>query len=90
VIPVGGSTPVTVIDKVRRLVMMASSSLRSLPRIFEIFQNDPDPDAHLPSASGARWWLLRISRRSEQMGSLGGHRQVQCRIHSRSRILSGL
>ena len=58
--PVGGSTPVSVIDKVRRLVMMAGSSLRSLPRIFEIFQNDPDPDAHLPSASGARWWLLRI------------------------------
>ena len=58
--PVGGSTPVSVIDKVRRLVMMAGSSLRSLPRIFEIFQSDPDPDAHLPSASGARWWLLRM------------------------------
>ena len=40
--------------------MMASSSLRSLPRIFEIFQSDPDPDAHLPSARGARWWLLRM------------------------------
>ena len=36
------------------------SSLRSLPRIFEIFQSDPDPHAHLPSASGARWWLLRM------------------------------
>ena len=59
-IPVGGSTPVTVIDKVRRLVMMAGSSLRSLTRIFEIFQSDPDPDVHLPSASGARWWLLRM------------------------------
>ena len=58
--PVGGSTPVAVIDKVRRLVMMAGSSLRSLPRIFEIFQSDPDPDVHLPSASGARWWLLRM------------------------------
>lgn len=58
--PVGGSTPVSVIDKVRRLVMMAGSSLRSLPRIFEIFQSDPDPHAHFPSASGARWWLLRI------------------------------
>jgi len=58
--PIGGSTPVSVIDKVRRLVMMAGSSLRSLPRIFEIFQSDPDPHAHLPSASGARWWLLRI------------------------------
>ena len=58
--PVGGSTPVAVIDKVRRLVMMAGSSLRSLPRIFEIFQSDPDPNVHLPSASGARWWLLRM------------------------------
>ncbi len=58
--PVGGSTPVRVIDKVRRLVMTAGSSLRSLPRIFEIFQSDPAPDVHLPSASGARWWLLRI------------------------------
>ena len=58
--PVGGSTPVSVIDKVRRLVMMAGSSLRSLPRIFEIFQSDTDPHAHVPSASGARWWLLRI------------------------------
>lgn len=58
--PVGGSTPVSVIDKVRRLVMIADSSLRSLPRIFEIFQSEPDADAHLPSASGARWWLLRM------------------------------
>ena len=67
-IPVGGSTPVIVIDKVRRLVMMARSSLRSLPRIFEIFQSDPDPDAHLPSASGARWWLLRMGLYALRMG----------------------
>ena len=60
VTPVGGSTPVGVIDKVRRLVMTAGSSLRSVPRIFEIFQADQDPLAHLPSASGARWWLLRM------------------------------
>ena len=33
-----------VINKVRGLVMVAGSSLRSLPRIFEIFQSDPDPD----------------------------------------------
>jgi len=49
-----------VIDKVRRLVMKASCSLRSVPRIFEIFQGDEDPQAYLPSASGARWWLLRM------------------------------
>jgi len=49
-----------VIDKARRLVMQAGSSLRSVPRIFEIFQGDQDPQAHLPSASGARWWLLRM------------------------------
>lgn len=48
------------IDKVRRLVMKAGASLRSLPRIFEIFQSGQDPQAHLPSASGARWWLLRM------------------------------
>ena len=64
--PVGGSTPVRVIDKVRRLVMKAGSSLRSLPRIFEIFQGDQDPQAHLPSASGARWWLLRMGLYSLQ------------------------
>ena len=58
--PVGGSTPIRVIDQVRRLVMKAGSSLRSIPRIFEIFQNDQDPQAPLPSASGARWWLLRM------------------------------
>ncbi len=48
------------IDKVRRLVMKAGCSLRSVPCIFEIFQGDQDPHAHLPSASGARWWLLRM------------------------------
>jgi len=66
VTPVGGSTPVSVIDKVRRLVMQAGSSLRSLPRIFEVFQGDQDPQAHLPSASGARWWLLRMGLYSLQ------------------------
>ena len=58
--PAGGSTPVSVIDKARRLVMKAGSSLRSVSRIFEIFQSDSDPQAHLPSASGVRWWLLRM------------------------------
>lgn len=50
----------SVIDKVRRLVMTAGSSLRSISRIFEIFQSEPDPQAPLPSASGTRWWLLRM------------------------------
>ena len=58
--PVGGSTPVRVIDKARRLVMTASSSLRSVPRIFEIFRETQDPNAVIPSASGVRWWLLRL------------------------------
>ncbi len=40
--------------------MEAGSSLRCVPRIFDIFQADQDPHAHLPSASGARWWLLRM------------------------------
>jgi len=60
VTPVGGSTPVGVIVRARWLVMKAGSSLRSVPRIFEIFQGDRDPQAPLPSASGARWWLLRM------------------------------
>jgi hypothetical protein len=58
--PVGGSTPVRVIDKARRLVMTASSSLRSVPRIFEIFREAGDFNASVPSASGVRWWLLRM------------------------------
>ncbi|MEJ7592674.1 MAG: hypothetical protein WKF77_14080 [Planctomycetaceae bacterium] len=52
-----GSTPFSVIDKVRRL-MMTRSSPRSMSHIVEIFQSDPD--VHLPSDSGARWWLLRM------------------------------
>ena len=40
--------------------MKAGSSLRSVPRIFEIFQGDQDPQAPIPSASVTRWWLLRM------------------------------
>jgi len=49
-----------VIDKARRLVMTASSSLRSVPHIFEIFRETGDLNASVPSASGVRWWLLRM------------------------------
>ena len=59
-IPVGGSTPVGVIDVVRRPVMQASVSLRAIPRVIGIFTEPTDPAAIIPSASGARWWLQRL------------------------------
>ena len=58
--PVGGSTPVGVIDVVRRLVMQASVALRAIPRVIGIFAGPTDPTAIIPSASGARWWLQRL------------------------------
>jgi hypothetical protein len=58
VIPVGGSTPVTVIGKVRRLVMMAGSSLRSLPRIFEILQSSLVMKVRPPGPANV-WWEVR-------------------------------
>jgi hypothetical protein len=57
---VGGSTPVGVIDVVRRLVMQASVSLRAIPRVIGLFTDSTNPAAIIPSASGARWWLQRL------------------------------
>ena len=48
------------IDAVRRLVIKAGTALRAVPKVFEIFTPASDPAACQPSASGARWWLLRL------------------------------
>ena len=59
-IPVGGSTPTGVIAAARQLVMAAGVSLRAVPRVFEVFLAEHDPNAPAPSPSGVRWWLLRM------------------------------
>ena len=41
------------------MVRTAGATLRSIPRLFQIFSGD-DPDAIIPSASGVRSWLLRL------------------------------
>lgn len=60
VIPARGSTSVGVIGTVRQLVMQAGVALRAIPRVIELFVSPHDPAASIPSASGARWWLLRL------------------------------
>ena len=59
-IPARGSTPIRVIDTVRQLVMQAGVALRAIPRVMRIFVSPSDPEARIPSASGARWWLQRL------------------------------
>lgn len=59
-IPVGGSTPVSVTDAARRLVIAAGVSLRAVPRVFDVFLAEQGPNAPAPSASGVRWWMLRM------------------------------
>jgi hypothetical protein len=59
-IPVGGSTRVGVTDAARRLVVVAGVSLRAVSRVFEIFLAEQGADAPAPSASGVRWWMLRM------------------------------
>ena len=56
----GGSTPVSVIDAARQLVMAAGVSLRAVPRVFDVFLAEQGPNAPAPSPSGVRWWLLRM------------------------------
>lgn len=40
--------------------MKAGVALRAVPRVIELFVGPNDPAASIPSASGARWWLLRL------------------------------
>ncbi len=59
-VPIGGSTSVGVIDVVRQLVVVAGVSLRAVSRVFDIFPTGQGPQASSPSASGVRWWMLRL------------------------------
>ena len=60
VVPAGGSVPLSIIQRAVKMVCTAGSALRAVPRLFEIFRRDDDPEAIIPSASGVRSWLLRL------------------------------
>jgi hypothetical protein len=51
---------VSVTDVARRLVVVAGVSLRAVSRAFEIFHAEQGPNSPAPSASGVRWWMLRM------------------------------
>ena len=50
----------SVTDAARRLVVVAGVSLRAVSRVVEIFLAEQGPNAPAPSASGVRWWMLRM------------------------------
>jgi hypothetical protein len=58
--PARGSTPLSIINVCRQLVVGAGVALRAVPRVLCIVWGDPGPNASLPEASTVRWWLQRL------------------------------
>ena len=57
--PARGSTPLSIIDVCRQLVVGAGVALRAVPRVLCIAWGDAGPNLSLPEASTVRWWLQR-------------------------------
>lgn len=58
--PARGSTPLSIIDVCRQLVVGAGVALRAVPRVLCIAWGDAGPNVSLPEASTVRWWLQRL------------------------------
>jgi len=58
--PARGSTPLSIIDVCRQLVVGAGVALRAVPRVLCIVWGNAGPNASLPEASTVRWWLQRL------------------------------